>query len=167
MRTHQHQHAADVGMADDRHRRRRAFDGPALHAIAGVGHGMLVGALRNRQALQADGEARRVHHDEHVLEAFVFLADQGADRAAVVAVDHDAGRAGMDAQLVFDRHAMDVVALDPRVPSALTRNFGTTNSEMPLTPFGRIRRARQHQVDGVLRHVVVAVGDEYLLAEDW
>jgi hypothetical protein len=134
MRTHQHQHAADVGMADDRHRRRRAFNGPALHAIAGVGHGVLVGALGNSQPSRPT-EARRVHHDEHVLEAFVFLADQGADGAAVVAMDHDAGRAGMDAQLVFDRHAMASLR-GPNVPSALTRNFGTTNSEMPLTPSG-------------------------------
>ena len=53
----------------------------------------------------------------------------------------------------------------PSAPSASTRNFGTANSEMPLTPSGASRRARQHQVDDVVRHVVFAVGDEYLGAE--
>ena len=37
---------------------------------------------------------------------------------------------------------------------------------MPFTPFGRAGDARQHQVDDVLGHVVLAVGDEDLGAED-
>jgi hypothetical protein len=42
-------------------------------------------------------------------------------------------------------------------------NLGTTNSEMPLTPSGASGSAGQHQVDDVVGHVVLAVGDEDLL----
>lgn len=51
----------------------------------------------------------------------------------------------------------------PREPSSLTRYLGTMNSEIP-DPGRRIGRARQHQVDDVLGQVVLAVGDEDLLA---
>ena len=51
-----------------------------------------------------------IHHDEHVLEAAVLLADQIADRAAVVAVREHGGRTRVDAELVLDRHAVHVVA---------------------------------------------------------
>ena len=40
------------------------------------------------------------------------------------------------------------------------------NSEMPRTPGRRVGRARQHQVHDVLGQVVLAVGDEDLLAGD-
>ena len=57
-----------------------------LHAFLGVPQRALVGAIGDREALHADAETRRVHHDEHVLQAFVGLADQVAGRAAVLAV---------------------------------------------------------------------------------
>ena len=51
------------------------------------------------------------------------------------------------------------------MPSALTRNFGTTNSEMPFTPSGAsgVRASTRWRCLGV---VVLAVGDEDLLAEE-
>jgi hypothetical protein len=81
-----------------------------LHAVAGVLHGLLVGALGNRNALHAHGVARGVHHDEHVFEATVFFAHQVAHGTAVVAkLQHGRG-AGLDAQLVLDADAVRVVA---------------------------------------------------------
>jgi hypothetical protein len=77
-----------------------------------------------RHALQPDREARVVHHREHVLEAAILLADQVAGGAALVAVGHHAGRAGVDAELVLDRDAAQVVAL-AGLPSSSTRNLGT------------------------------------------
>ena len=70
----------------------RAVDRAALHAVLGVGHRLLVGALGDRDALHADRVARGVHHDEHVLEAAVLLADQVADGAALVAELQHRGR---------------------------------------------------------------------------
>ena len=66
-------------------------------------HGLLGRALGDADALQADREARVVHHREHAGEAAVLLADQLADRAAVVAIDHRAGRRAVNAELVLDR----------------------------------------------------------------
>ena len=52
----------------------------------------------------------------------------------------------------------------PRVPSSATRRLGARKRESPRDPARRVRQARQHQVDDVLGHVVVAPGDEDLLA---
>jgi hypothetical protein len=62
----------------------------------------------------------------------VRLADQRADGAVEVDL---AGGVAVDAHLVLERAAEDAVAL-AQLPSALTRNLGTTNSEMPLLPAG-------------------------------
>ena len=90
-----HQHAAHVGMVDDRHRalREPGLEVAALHALLGVLERALVRAVGERDALHADREARGVHHDEHVLEPAVRLADQIADgAAALLAVVERAGR---------------------------------------------------------------------------
>jgi hypothetical protein len=77
---HRHQLAADVGVDDDRIgllvRRLRPGQRAALDAVLGVLRGVLVGDLADRQALQADAEARLVHHHEHGLQAAILLADQ-------------------------------------------------------------------------------------------
>jgi hypothetical protein len=79
----------------------------ALQALLGVGRGRLVGGFRQAQALDADRQARRVHHAEHVAHALVGLADQGA--LGLVEV-HDAGRGRLDAHLLLDRAAGNAVA---------------------------------------------------------
>ena len=53
----------------------------------------------------------------------------------------------------------------PRLPSAATRNFGATNSEIPRVPAGRVGQSREHEMDDVLGDVVFAPGDEDLRAE--
>jgi len=68
----------------------------------------------------------------------------------------------VDAELVLDRGALHLV-LCPSEPSAFTRNFGTRNIEMPRTPSARPRRA-EHEVDDVLRQIVLAVGNEDFLS---
>ena len=88
---------------------RRAGDA-ALHAIARIVACPLIGALGDPDALHADAEAGEIHHHEHVLEAAVLLADDVTDRALVVAEGEHRGRARVDAELVLERHAADVVA---------------------------------------------------------
>ena len=82
VRAHRHQHPADVGMIDDRTRLGRLLGARrlALHAIARIRDRALVRALGQPDAFHAHREARLVHHDEHVLEAAVLLADQVAGR---------------------------------------------------------------------------------------
>ena len=54
----------------------------------------------------------------------------------------------------------------PSLPSAVGKNFGTRKSEMPLRAGRRIGKPRQHEVHDVLGEVVLAIGDEDLLAEE-
>ena len=162
LRFHQHQHAAHVRMPDDRHGLAAGHQVAALHALLGEGERALERALGDRHALQANGEARRVHHDEHVFEAAVLLADQVAER---LVIHHDRGRAGMDAELVLDRGALGAVAL-ARLALGARDELRHDEKRDPLHAFGRLRRAREHQVDDVVREVVLAVGDEDLLARD-
>ena len=71
---HGHQHAAHIGVVNDRASSgQAAIDRTALHAVAGVLHGLLVRTLGNRDALHTYRIAGGVHHDEHVFEATVFL----------------------------------------------------------------------------------------------
>ena len=77
-----------------------------------------------------------------------------------------AGGVAVDAHLVLERRRSRCALRAPSEPSAFGRNFGTTNSEMPLRAGRRIRQARQHQVDDVLGQVVLAGRDEDLAAGD-
>jgi hypothetical protein len=74
-------------------------------------------------------------------------------------------RAAVDAQLVFDRNAIDIVALARRAVG-LEQELGHHEERDALDAFRRIRRPRQHEMDDVVRHVVLAVGDENLLTKD-
>ena len=162
LRFHQHQHAPHIRMPDDRHGLAAGYQVAALQALPGEGERALERPLGDRHALQADGEARRVHHDEHVFKAAVLLADQVADR---LVVHHYRGRAGVDAELVLDRGAPGAVA-PARLAVGVGDELRHDEKRDPLHAFGRVRRAREHQVDDVVGQVVLAVGDEDLLARD-
>ena len=77
-----------------------------LAAVLGVGRGALVGGLAEPQALQADAQARAVHHREHAAQPLVRLADEVALRLLEV---HHAGGRAVDAHLLLDRAAGDAV----------------------------------------------------------
>jgi len=101
--------------------------------------------FRDGDALEADREPGLVHHGEHGRHAAVFLADQIADAAAMIAVDHVAGRRGMHPELVLDACGAQIVAGGRACRRVPTRNFGIRNSDRPLVPSGapgRYGRAR-------------------------
>jgi hypothetical protein len=162
-RAHGHEHAAHVGVVHDGRGLARA--GRArLHPLARVGRGLLVRTLGQSHPLHAHGVARGVHHDEHELQAASGLAHHlgdgaGAHVALVVAVQQHRGRTRLDAQLVLQRGTPHVVA------PAVVEHLGGDEQRNALDPGGRVRQAREHQVDDVVRHVVLAVGDEDLLPE--
>ncbi len=143
----------------------RGRDRLALHAVLRIGGRALVGALRDPDALEPDGKPREIHHDEHVLEAAVLFADEVTGRSPVVAVRHDRRGARVDAELVLQRDAVHVVA---RAEAAVVvdEDLGHDEQRDPLDALRRIRRAREHEVDDVVGVVVLAVGDEDLLAEE-
>ena len=98
--------------------------------------------------------------------------DQRADRAgrvetfaaAITELKHGR-RARLDAELVLDAHAPRVVA---RACAAVDvdQELGHDEEADALHALGRADDACQHEMDDVLRHVVLAVGDEDLRAED-
>jgi hypothetical protein len=157
---HRHQHAAHIGVVDDgAGRRQRTVHRAALHAVTRVLDSLLVSAFGQRDALHAHAETRGVHHDEHVFQAAVFLANQRGSSTAVVAELQHRGRAGLDAQLVLDADAVHIVA------RAVRHHLWAQEQADALHALGRPCHARKHQVDDVVRHVVFAVGDEDLGAE--
>ena len=139
-----------------------AVTGSSLNAALRIIARLLIGALGDRDALQPDIEPRRIHHQEHVFDAAAFLADQRADRAAIVAIGQNASRARMNSQLFLELQAADVVA---RADSAIgaDKKFGHDEQRQAFAARRRIRRAREHGMDDVGREVVLAIGDEDLL----
>ena len=163
---HGHQHAAYVGVADDGHTGRvRATDGAALHAVAGVFHSLLVGTLGHRHAFDAHAQTGVVHHGEHIAQALVGLAHQVADGAAFVTEAHHGGGAAVDAQFVFQRHAAHVVTF-PQAAVGIHQELGHDEQRDAFHARRGVGQTGQHQVDDVVRHVVLAPGNEDFLAAD-
>ena len=163
---HGHQHAPDVRMSDDR-AGGSAFVKThclALNALACIGHGALIGAFGNTHTLETDGEAREVHHDEHVFETAIFLTNHIADGAAMVTVGKHRRRARIDAHLVLDRHTVHVVACAQRAVR-IHQHLGHDKERNAFDAFRRIRRARQHEMDDVVGVVVLTKRDVDLLPE--
>jgi hypothetical protein len=83
----------------------------------------------------------------------------------VVAVLQHGGGAGLDAQLVLDGDAVHVVAR-AQAAVGVDQELRADEQADALHALGRAGHAGQHQVDDVVRHVVLAVGDEDLGAEE-
>ena len=124
LRLHRQQHAPHIGVVNYRHAVAAALPrGPALDPFLGIVARRLIGALGDPQALQSDFLAGLVHHREHVRQTLVLPAHQIADRTFFLAKAHHASRAGVDAELVLDRRALDIVALRRRAVRA-DQEFG-------------------------------------------
>ena len=165
-RPHGEQHAANVGMMDYGDRFCiLAHDVAALHPFARERRGLLQRPLGDAKTLHADRQPGIVHRGEHVGQAFVLLADDEAEGAAIVAVRHHRGGARVDAHLVFERDAAQVIAsLDlARLADQIFRHDEKGNAFHALR---RVGQARQNQMNDVLGQFVVSIGDEDLLAAD-
>ena len=88
----------------------------------------------------------------------MLLAEQPADGAAAVAVDHRAGRARVDAELVLDAAAAHVVA------GSVWQHFRHQEQRDSARPLRRVGQSRQHEMDDVVGEIVLAVADEDFLA---
>ena len=135
----------------------------ALHAVAGIGDGLLIGAVRHGKPLQAHIETCRVHHQEHAVEAAVLLAQQVADGALVLTILQHRRRRGLDPHLLFDRQAMHLVPLaDAAI--LVDEEFRHDEQRYAFHARRRVGKAGQHQMNDILAHVVLAIGDVDLLA---
>ena len=71
----------------------------------------------------------------------------------------------MNAHLVFETDAVDIVALTQTVVF-INQKFGYDEQGNPPDTFRRVRGSRQHQVNDVVGVFVIAPGNEYFLAAD-
>ncbi len=161
---HRQQHPPHVGVMDDRRRRPGGgADRSALDAAARKGARLLIGAFGDGYALQPDIEPGAVHHREHGGKPVMRRADEPADRAFAVAEGKDASRARVNAELVFEADAADIVAAAERAVR-IDEELGHQEERDAVASFRRIGKPRQHQMHDVRRPVVLAIGDEDLLA---
>ena len=165
-RLHPQQHAAHVGMLDDRHRRlvRRAGAG-GLDPLGGEGGGLLRRAFADLHALVANIDPGIVHHREHRREPAILGPDQLADAFLVVAIGHDASGRGVDPELVLEADASKVV-LRPERAVVIEMVLRHDKQRDAAAPLGRAGQAGKHQVDDVARQLVLAPGDVDLLPLD-
>src|SRR5450759_791071 len=134
-------------------------------ALARITQRLLRRQLRDRHTLQADRKPRAVHHREHAEHALVLFADEVADRAALVAVNHGAGGRAMDAELVLDRMRAHVVALT-QCSVFIEHDLRHQKQRDAFGAGRRIGQPRQHEMDDVGGQVVLAIGDEDFRAGD-
>src|SRR5258708_3717259 len=136
-----------------------------VEAMAAKAAARLIGALGVATAWRPDIEGGDVHHRKHALYPAICFANKPADGAAIVAEGEDAGRAGMDAELVLEADGADVVTV---AQAAIRIDEEFRHQEKRDAPgAGRcIGQARQHHVHDVLGEIVVAIGDEDLLSGD-
>ncbi len=161
---HRHQHALHVRTLDDRGHAFALFGAAALPALAGISQRLLIGAVADGHPLRADSEPRGVHHHEHGGEAAVLLTHQPGLRALVVAIDHDASRGAVDAELVLDSRAAQVVALAER-SIGVDEEFRRKKQRKAARPRRRARQSGENEMDDILGEIMLAIGDEDLLAE--
>ena len=174
---HGHQHTPNVGVRDDRDRPWGTFNGATLYPFTGERNRLLIGPVGHGNALQTNRKAGRVHHDEHIFEAAVFLAHQpgnGAgggcsaarrrERVLAVPIKQHGGWTRFDAKFVFNRRAINVV---PSAQAAIVvrKKFWYHKKRQALHALGGSGYPRQHMVDDVFGQVVFTVGDVDLLAK--
>ena len=160
LRLHHRQHATDIGVIDDRGVGFAGPDRPALAPVLGIDEGVLVSSFGDAHALDADRQSRGVHHHEHMGQALVRLADQFGGGALI---GHDAGRRGVDAQLVLQPDGPERIAR-PQGPVLVQQIFGGEEQADALRSRRGIGQPGQNQMDDVVRGVVIAPGDVDLLA---
>ena len=127
-------------MVDDPHRWTPGAEPGRLDAVAGIGHRALIGALGDGDALQPDVDPRVVHHREHRLHPAALGPDEIADALALLAERHRAGGRSVDAELVLEPDAAQIVA-DGEVAGGVGQELGAQEQRDALGPRRRVRQA--------------------------
>ena len=150
---HPQEHAPHVRMLDDRNPRgilAGCLKMPPLDPLPGVVEGVQEGCGGASQRLHAHVQAGLVHHHEHGAHALVFLAQQGSEASAPGAQGHGAGGAAVDAHLLLDAGADDVVGL-AQAPVVIDPDLGDEEKRYSGGAGRRALDPRQHRVDDVFR----------------
>ena len=154
---------------DDRHPRRglvrQLGQVGALHPAPREVQRVQVAGGQGGDGLGADHHPGVLDDLEHLPDAVVYPADQGADRRATPwlpgAEGQLAGGGGLQAHLVLDVGDHHAVPLTER-PVLVDQVLGHQEHGQSLGAGAVARRAGQHQVEDVLGQVVLGAGDEPL-----
>jgi len=120
--------------------------------------------LADRDALQAHRKPRAIHHHEHRARP-CFPRDEIAwRRRNRRRPSRRSARRECELVLQSRRSGRRCARRETRRLSA--KNFGTRNSAEAARARGRVGQPREHEMDDVVGKIVLAVGDEDLLAED-
>ena len=130
----------------------------ALDTLQSVFTSTLQRCFSSTNTLDAHAQTLIVHHGEHGGQSLVLLANQPAPGAVEV---HHASSGPLDAHFFLEGTAAQAIAL-AKGAVFVDCKLGHQKQGNPLGALGRIRQLRQHQVDDVLRHVVLAPGNENL-----
>ena len=101
---HRGQHAAHIGVAQDRLGAR--LGAAALLAFHRIGQRVLIGSLGNPYALHTHTETRVVHHREHRRHALMRLSDQPAGGTIIL---HYSRGGAVQAKLMLKAHHFETV----------------------------------------------------------
>ena len=145
---------------------------PTLEALARIGEGLQIAGVADSRAGNPDAEARLVHHREHDWQPLADGADEVADRASCTprpmgsVAEHGRGVDGAPrAHLVVDASEDDIVAL-PEGTILCDKAFRHNEDRDALGAGCGVRGAGQHEMDDVVRQLVIAAGDPHLAAEE-
>ena len=140
----------------------------ALDAVLGVVQGVQVAARQRRDRLRADHHPGVLDDLEHLRDAVVDLAQQGADRGdAVDLAEGQLTRGGdLQAHLVLDVGGEDAVALAELAGVRVEVELRHEEQRKAFGANARALRPGQDEVHDVVHQVVLARGDEPLDAGD-
>ena len=134
-----------------------------LEPVLGVGERVLVRDLRQAERLHADADAR-ARSSSRTSRAGPVRLRRPASRARRRGSSRRWRCRGCPSSPRCAPHLMPLRS--PRLPSAFGHELGHDEQRDALGARRRVRQARQHQVDDVLRQVVLAGRDEDLGAGD-
>src|SRR3546814_12077809 len=102
---------------------------------------------------------------EHRLHPGAFAADQFANTLVLIAIGHDASGGCVNAKLMFYGSTANIVKR-PDIAFRIYAIFGYDEERNPLCACGRVRRAGENKMNDVVRQIMFATGNEYLLPLD-
>ena len=135
----------------------------SLNAFPGIVHRQKIGCRSIGQALQADAHAGVVDHVEHDLHALALFPQEKTDTFALAAQGHAGRGAGVNAVLLFHARADNVVAF-AQAAVVVDKIFGHDENGNALGSRRVSFDACQYRMNDVFRQVVLAIGDEDLVA---
>ena len=115
----------------------------ALHPCLGIGYSTLIGSLSNSKALQANIEARMVHHSEHNLKPLILLPNQIANRAIIIAILKNSRRRAFNTKFFLNRNTFHIIERIKR-SIFIHKDFWNDKQGNTLNAFWCIRGSSQN-----------------------